>query len=70
MVLTAVFSLISASEAYDTLCRRVFLNKPVLKAVAKLSSDGQTSGLEGFHSTVNHFAPKMYHFGYQGMKSR
>ncbi|XP_064639095.1 uncharacterized protein LOC135494756 [Lineus longissimus] len=59
-----------ASEVYDILCRQILQNKVVLKAVSRLSSDGQTSGLEGFHSTVNHFAPKMYHFGYQGMKSR
>ncbi|XP_064645872.1 uncharacterized protein LOC135499126 [Lineus longissimus] len=59
-----------ASEAYDLLCQRIIMNKLVLKAIGKLSSDAQTSGLEGFHSTVNHFAPKMYHFGYQAMKSR
>ncbi|XP_017291080.1 uncharacterized protein LOC108250651 [Kryptolebias marmoratus] len=58
-----------ASEAYDKVSR-ILLAKQLLVAVAKLSPDGQTSGLEGFHGTVIHFAPKMYHFGYNGMKTR
>jgi hypothetical protein len=39
-------------------------------AISKLSGSGQTSQLEGFHSTYNHFAPKMYHFTHPNMKSR
>ncbi|KAK3104932.1 hypothetical protein FSP39_013440 [Pinctada imbricata] len=40
------------------------------KDIPKLSPGAQTSALEGFHSVINHFAPKMYHFSYQGMQSR
>uniref|UniRef100_A0A3Q2YVI8 Uncharacterized protein n=1 Tax=Hippocampus comes TaxID=109280 RepID=A0A3Q2YVI8_HIPCM len=38
--------------------------------VMKMSHLGQTSGVEAFHSVVNHFVPKMYYFSYKGMKSR
>ena len=30
----------------------------------------QTSGVEGYHSLVNNFAPKMFHFSFNSMKSR
>ncbi|XP_046339478.2 uncharacterized protein LOC124120650 isoform X2 [Haliotis rufescens] len=42
----------------------------LLKDVAKLSPHGQTSHLEGFHSVICHFAPKFYHYHYNGMKAR
>lgn len=38
--------------------------------VAKLSPLGQTPSLEGFHSVVNHFCPKMIHFSYNGIEAR
>lgn len=38
--------------------------------VAKLSPLGQTSSLEGFHSVVNQFCPKMIHFSYNVMYAR
>ena len=31
---------------------------------------GRTSGVEGYHSVVNHFAPKMYNFSFKAMRSR
>uniref|UniRef100_A0AAV2JI66 Mutator-like transposase domain-containing protein n=1 Tax=Knipowitschia caucasica TaxID=637954 RepID=A0AAV2JI66_KNICA len=47
------------------------LTKPYfLKDVEKMSAHGQTSGIECFHSVINHFAPKMYTFSYFGMQSR
>ncbi|KAK3741591.1 hypothetical protein QZH41_012534 [Actinostola sp. cb2023] len=41
-----------------------------MKDVSQLSPYGQTSSIEGFHSVINHFCPKMIHFSYKGMKSR
>ncbi|XP_064645235.1 uncharacterized protein LOC135498761 isoform X1 [Lineus longissimus] len=50
------------TEEYDKVCA-LLLNKNLLHSISKLSSDGQTSGLEGYHSSLLHFAQKMYHFG-------
>ena len=45
-------------------------DKKRIKDVRQLSPHGQTSSLEAFHSVINHFAPKMLHFPYEGMDSR
>ncbi|XP_071843613.1 uncharacterized protein [Apostichopus japonicus] len=47
----------------------IITNIGLQRDITKLSYH-QTSSVEGFHSVVIHFAPKMTHFGYKGMKSR
>ena len=57
------------SEAYEKLSTA--LNNDLLaKAIKKASSVEQTSCLEGYHSVVNQFAPKMLAFSYLGMFCR
>jgi solute carrier family 8 (sodium/calcium exchanger) len=48
----------------------ILMANAMRRNVQRLSPLGQTYGIEGFHSLVNHFAPKMIHFGYGGMLSR
>ena len=50
--------------------QKIVENKSLLKDIQNASPHGQTSGVEGYHSVVNHFAPKMFHFSFDGMKSR
>ncbi|XP_064631010.1 uncharacterized protein LOC135489542 [Lineus longissimus] len=42
----------------------------LVKDIGKISCSQQTSGIEAFHSVVNHFAPKQIHFFPDGMESR
>lgn len=58
-----------ASEAYEKLCTALN-NDTLAKAIKKASSVEQTSCLEGYHSVVNQFAPKMLAFSYLGMFCR
>ncbi|XP_046845066.1 uncharacterized protein LOC124438917 isoform X2 [Xenia sp. Carnegie-2017] len=41
-----------------------------MKSIQQASPVAQTSCLEGFHSVLNHFAPKMIHYSYVGMYCR
>ncbi|WAR20690.1 hypothetical protein MAR_014664 [Mya arenaria] len=48
----------------------IVLRKALLKGIQKLSPEGQTSGLEGFHSLVCGFATKNLHFHHAQMAVR
>ncbi len=57
------------SEPCDAL-EKIVLDKALIKDIANSSAFGQTSQVEGYHSLINQFAPKMYHFSFLGMKTR
>ena len=42
----------------------------LLNDIKKLSPDAQTSSLEGFHATLNHWHPKMICFSWLGTYCR
>ena len=42
----------------------------LVNAIKQASPISQTSCLEGFHSVLNHFSPKMIHYSYPGMYCR
>lgn len=48
----------------------IILSKQMQKDVPKLSPLHQTSQVEAFHNTINHFVPKMVSFSYHGMYCR
>ncbi|XP_040068383.1 uncharacterized protein LOC115314916 [Ixodes scapularis] len=56
-------------QAHDKL-KSIVLSKPLLKDIPQLSTSAQTYATECFHSTVNQFAPKSTHFGYESMQAR
>ena len=59
----------SGSEVYNKLCETLN-NSFLLRGIKQASPVQQTSCLEGYHSTVNPFAPKMLAFSYLGLLSR
>ncbi|CAH3153273.1 unnamed protein product [Porites lobata] len=50
--------------------KQILMNTRLLNDIKKLSSEDQTSCLEGFHSTLNQFHPKMICFSRLGTYSR
>lgn len=69
MILLFVFWLTLGSELYEKLFE-ILTKDSMCKAIKQASSIAQTSCLEGYHSVVNQFAPKMLAFSYLGMLSR
>ena len=63
------FSFFEGTQTYDTL-QSILTNSNILKDIKKLSSDAQKSCIEGFHSLLNHWHPKMTHFSWLGTKCR
>lgn len=57
------------SVAYEKLCSAL-TNTHLVKGIKQASPFAQTSCLEGFHSVLNHFAPKMIAYSYAGMYCR
>lgn len=45
-------------------------NNALVEGMKQASPLAQTSCLEGFHSVLNHFAPKMIGYSYVGMYRR
>ncbi|KAK3093915.1 hypothetical protein FSP39_021726 [Pinctada imbricata] len=58
-----------SSKAFVEL-EKIAANTRIKKDIRKLSPGPQTAALEGYHSILNHFAPKMIGFSYEGMLSR
>lgn len=54
---------------YEKLCEALS-NKALVRGIKQASPHAQTSCLEGFHSVLNHFAPKMIAYSYVGMYCR
>ena len=69
LTFVCVFISNAGSQAYEKLCS-VLNNINLVKGIKQASPFAQTSCLEGFHSVLNHFAPKMIAFSYVGMYCR
>ncbi|XP_015751817.1 PREDICTED: uncharacterized protein LOC107331715 isoform X2 [Acropora digitifera] len=62
-------STFSGTVVYDKLSAAL-TNNALVKGIKQASPLAQTSCLEGFHSVLNHFAPKMIAYSYIGMYCR
>ncbi|XP_067035289.1 uncharacterized protein [Acropora muricata] len=59
----------SGSVAYEKLCAALTQNS-LVRGIKQASPFAQTSCLEGFHSLLNQFAPKMIGYSYVGLYCR
>lgn len=69
LFLLLLFLLSPGTKAYDKL-HKLLTNTRMVNDVKKMSPDAQTSCLEGFHSTLNHWHPKMVCFSWLGTYCR
>ena len=60
---------ILGSVAYEKLCAALTQNS-LVRGIKQASPFSQTSCLEGFHSLLNQFAPKMIGYSYVGLYCR
>ena len=60
---------ILGSVAYEKLCAALTQNS-LVRGIKQASPFAQTSCLEGFHSLLNQFAPKMIGYSYVGLYCR
>lgn len=63
------YFMIIGTRAYDKL-EYIIMRKSLLNDIKKLSPNDQTSSLEGFHSTLNQWHPKMVCFSWLGTMCR
>ena len=57
------------SNVYDKVCTELTKSR-LVSGIKQASPLSQTSCLEGFHSVLNYFAPKMIGYSYRGMLIR
>jgi hypothetical protein len=57
------------SVAHEKVCYQLTKTR-LVNAIKQASPISQTSCLEGFHSVLNHFPPKMIHYSFPGMYCR
>lgn len=67
--ITGSISFRIGTVVYDKLYAAL-TNNALVKGIKQASPLAQTSCLEGFHSVLNHFAPKMIAYSYIGMYCR
>ena len=65
----AVPYVVPGTVVYDKLVETLTENA-LVKGIKQASPFSQTSSLEGFHSALNYFAPKMIAYSYVGMYCR